>query len=107
MRVLRIDEPFKYQSDVFFIIRKYTPFFKLHERYEIIDLCNNFVTMAYIRSMNKLKMSDITNELALLDKNTSSDILKQILIQEKGIKETDTLVKVVLSTQRPILDYDR
>lgn len=106
MRTIQIQETFKYNSDVFIIVRKLSSIYKLHESYSILDNTQEYLTKAYIRSIKKLKLSEIDNETAVLDKNTSADILQEIL-KQKGITPTDDLLKIVFSTQRPILDYDR
>lgn len=104
-KVIQINEPFKYTQDVFLSIRKASSLYKLHEGYAILDEKQEYVTRAYIHSIKELKLSDIDNEIAVLDKNVNSDIHKQIMQEVYKIEPTDLLYKIVFSTQRPLLDY--
>lgn len=105
-KVLQINEPFKYTQDVFLSIRKASPLYQLHEGYAILDEKQDYVTRAYIYSIKEIKLSDIDNEIAILDKNVTADVHKQILEECYKIAPNDLLYKIVFSTQRPIINYD-
>lgn len=103
---IQINEPFRNTQDVFLHIVKKSKKYELFKGYTILDELGNYISKFYIHSIKPIRLNDIDTETAILYKDSSPEIVKQILTEYHEVKEHDMLYKIVFSKSRPIRYYD-
>ncbi|WP_064967642.1 hypothetical protein [Tenacibaculum ovolyticum] len=106
VNTLQLKEDFKQNQNVFLVVLKASKDYQINRGFSILDMNNNYVTKAYIHSIKEIPFYELDKETALLDKNVTLDIYKEILTEIHKIEPTDLLYKIVFSTSRPILSFD-